>query len=174
MVTHTMHCGDRQTGHRSKANLGYTVSQAYTHDLECWSIAQRVSRQAPALQSPASLCSSSRSPYPGWQPLLLCREMCPCVTLSRTLLQGSLGHQVFRLLSHLCWGDRERKVWLMKPCTAVPIGTTRQSVSMCRPAPRTLRHNFCGTIRRWAKPSTVRRKHTNGLLLAMYPARMCR
>lgn len=87
----------------------------------------------------------------------------------------SLGHQVFRLLAHLCWGDRERKVWLMKPYTAVPIGATRQStMSMCQPALRNLRHNFHGTIRRWAKPATVRRKHTNGLLLAMYPAQTCR
>lgn len=127
MVTHTMHCGDRQRGHRSKANLGYTVSQAYTPDLECWSIAQGVSRQAPALQSPASLRSSSRSPYPGWQLLLLCREMCPCVTLSRTLLQGSLGHQVSDFCP-ICAGETE-KVWLMKPCTAVPIGATWQSMS---------------------------------------------
>lgn len=41
MVVHTIHCGDRQGGHRIKANLGYVVAQAYTHEMGCWNILQK-------------------------------------------------------------------------------------------------------------------------------------
>lgn len=47
--------------------------------------------------------------------------------LIRTLLQGSLGHQAFTLLFHLCWGEQRKE--RVANCTVfcVPIGAPQQS-----------------------------------------------
>lgn len=116
------------------------------------------SRQAPQRRSGSAVPNS-----PVFLPVsphtqAVCYCCCPaekCVPC-RTLLQGSLEHQVFRLLSRLCWGDRQE---------SVANETVHCSLCWCHLAiycpPRTLRRNFCGTIRRWANAGTERRKHTD-------------
>lgn len=49
--------------------------------------------------------------------------------LSRTLLQGSLGHQVFRLLSHLCWGAQRKESVANYTLYCVPVGASQQSTA---------------------------------------------
>lgn len=126
-----------------------TLSQAYTHtdcSMGCWSQQEEcIARRAAALQrscvvqqtTPIFPCSNQLLPYPrlstaaGLCPSIstcFCRDMCQCVCdLSRNLLQGSLGHQVFRLVSHLCWWAQRKES--VADCTicSVPIGAPPQS-----------------------------------------------
>lgn len=100
--------------------------------------AAALQRSCVVLQTtPIFPCSNQLLPYPrlstatGLCPSIstcLCRDMCQCVCdLSRNLLQGSLGHQVFRLVSHLCWGAQRKES--VADCTicSVPIGAPPRS-----------------------------------------------
>lgn len=85
--------------------------------------------------------------------------------LSRNL-QGSLGHQVFRLVSHLCWGAQRNesgKLYHMLCSHWCP------SAISCPPT--ALRCHFCGTIRRWARLATGEGSTLmGGSGLSLYPS----
>lgn len=116
----------------------------------CWNIFQKekhiAQREAGTAETLIPLCSYQLAPIP--------RLSATAAALQRNVSLAE--HQVFRLLSRLCWGDRQE---------SVANETVHCSLCWCHLAiycpPRTLRRNFCGTIRRWANAGTERRKHTD-------------
>lgn len=90
--------------------------------------------------------------------------------LSRNLLQGSLGHQVFRLVSHLCWGAQRKESVANCTICSVPIGAPPYS-----PVPLELSDVIFVAPLEGGLEQPQGKEHTNGDLgLSLYPSTLHR
>lgn len=90
--------------------------------------------------------------------------------LSRNLLQGSLEHQVFRLVSHLCWGAQRKESVANCTICSVPIGAPPHS-----PVPLELSDVIFVAPLEGGLEQLQGKEHTNGDLgFSLYPSTLHR